>query len=57
VGDITYLKTHQGWSYLACVLDSSSKEIVSYALSQTPYANLANKALLDAVKRLQRNTR
>jgi transposase InsO family protein len=25
VGDITYLKTHQGWSYLACVLDLVSK--------------------------------
>lgn len=38
VGDITYLKTHQGWSYLACVLDLASKEIVGYALSQTPDA-------------------
>ena len=28
VGDITYLRTHRGWSYLACVLDLSTKEIV-----------------------------
>ena len=57
VGDITYLKTHQGWSYLACVLDLASKEIVGYALSQTPDAKLANEALLDAVNRQQPNTR
>ena len=42
VGDITYLKTHQGWSYLACVLDLASKEIVGYGLSQTPDAKLTN---------------
>ena len=36
-------------SYLACVLDLASKEIVGYALSQTPDAKLANEALLDAV--------
>lgn len=57
VGDITYLKTHQGWSYLACVLDLASREIVGYALSRTPDAKLANDALLDAVNRQQPNTR
>jgi putative transposase len=57
VGDITYLKTHQGWSYLACVLDLTSKKIVGYALSQTPDAKLTNEALLDAVNRQQLNTR
>ena len=34
VGEITYVKTHQGWSYLACVLDLGSKEIVGWAFSQ-----------------------
>lgn len=38
VGDITYISTHQGWSYLACVLDLSTKEIVGYAISQSPNA-------------------
>jgi len=28
VGDITYIRSHQGWSYLACVLDLGSKEVV-----------------------------
>jgi len=50
VGDITYIKTHQGWSYLACVLDLGSKEIVGYALSQTPNAQLAKEALTHAIK-------
>jgi hypothetical protein len=27
VGDITYIKTYQGWSYLASVLDLSSKQV------------------------------
>lgn len=52
------MKTHQGWSYLACVLDLSTKEkeIVGYALSQTPDAKLANEALLNAVSRQTLNT-
>jgi transposase len=36
VGDITYIRSHQGWSYLATVLDLATREIVGYALSQTP---------------------
>ena len=26
VGDITYIRTRQGWSYLACVLDLATKD-------------------------------
>jgi len=51
VGDITYISTHQGWSYLACVLDLSTKEIVGYAMSQSPNAQLAKDALMNAIKR------
>jgi transposase InsO family protein len=43
--------------FLACVLDLASKEIVGYALSQTPVAKLADEALLDAVHRQQLNRR
>lgn len=56
LGDITYLKTHQGWSYLACVLDLSTKEIIGYSLSQAPDAKLANEALHNAIKRQTLNT-
>jgi transposase InsO family protein len=53
VGDITYIKSHQGWSYLACVLDLATKEIVGYALSVKPNAALAIAALDHAIQRQQ----
>ena len=53
VGDITYIRTYQGWSYLACVMDLKTKEIVGYATSKTPNAALAQKALIGAIKRQQ----
>jgi putative transposase len=56
VGDITYIRHHQGWSYLATVLDLGSREIVGYALSQTPDAQLARQALIQAVKIQQPKT-
>ena len=56
VGDITYLKTHQGWSYLACVLDLSTKETIGYSMPQTPDAKLVNEALNKAIKRQTPNT-
>ena len=56
VGDITYIRNHNGWSYLATVLDLGSREIVGYALSQTPDAQLARQALMNAIKRQQPNT-
>lgn len=57
VGDITYIRTHQGWSYLAAVLDLSSKQIVGYALSKRPNAQLAKDALSDALRKQAPNTR
>ena len=53
VGDITYIKTHVGWSYLACVLDLASREIVGWALSESPDAALAKEALKNALKQQQ----
>lgn len=53
VGDITYLKTHQGWSYLACVLDLGTREIVGWALSKSPDAQLAKDALNQALRKHQ----
>jgi transposase InsO family protein len=34
IGDITYIKTYQGWSYLASVLDLASRQVVGWALSK-----------------------
>ncbi len=50
VGDITYIRHHGAWSYLATVLDLGSREIVGFALSQTPDAPLARQALFNAIK-------
>lgn len=56
VGDITYIRSHQGWSYLATVMDLANREIVGYALSKTPDAELAKKALTNAIAKHQPNT-
>jgi transposase InsO family protein len=56
VGDISCIRNHQQWSYLATVLDFGSPEIVGYALSQTPNARLALPALLNAIKMQQPST-
>jgi len=50
VGDITYIRSHEGWCYLACVLDLGSREIVGYATSRTPDTALAKAALDNAIK-------
>lgn len=34
VGDITYLRTHKGWTYLAAVMDLSNREIVGWSCGQ-----------------------
>ena len=51
VGDITYIRTYQEWTYLACVMDLKTKEIIGYAMSRSPNAALAKEALLNAIKR------
>nr|WP_201339814.1 DDE-type integrase/transposase/recombinase [Isorropodon fossajaponicum symbiont] len=56
VGDITYIKTYQGGSYLASVLDLGSRQVVGWALSKQPNAQLAKDALSNAVSRHQPNT-
>jgi len=56
VGDITYIRTYQGWSYLACVLDLASKEVVGFALSKSPNAQLAKDALNHAISKQHPDT-
>ena len=56
MGDITYIRTHQGWSYLACVLDLATKEIVGWAMSKRPNAELAKVALSHAIRRQKPDT-
>lgn len=44
-GDITFIKTAQGWSYLAVVLDLYARKVVGWALSVIADSRLTQKAL------------
>lgn len=50
-GDITYVRTEQGWLYLAVVLDLYSRMIVGYAMSRSIDAQLVRTALQMAIER------
>ena len=51
VTDITYIKTHEGWLYLATVMDLFSRRIVGWATQNTLHAEGVLQALLAAVWR------
>lgn len=51
VVDITYIRTHEGWLYLAAVLDLYSRQVVGWAMSSRIDSELALNALLMAVWR------
>ncbi|HBI6269188.1 TPA: DDE-type integrase/transposase/recombinase [Serratia marcescens] len=50
-GDITYLRTAQGWLYLAIVMDLCSRKIVSWAFSDKPDSTLTTRALRLAINK------
>ena len=54
--NITYIKTYQGWSYLASILDLASRQVVGWALSKQPNTKLAQDAMDNAINRYQPNT-
>jgi len=45
VGDITYIPTHEGWLYLAVVIDLYSRQIVGWSMAEHRRAKLVNDAL------------
>ena len=45
VGDITYIRTQQGWLYLAVVIDLFSRQIVGWSMDDTMKTSLVNDAL------------
>jgi len=49
-GDITYIRTNQGWLYLAIVLDLYSRRVVSWAFSNQPNSELSIRAVNLAVQ-------
>jgi putative transposase len=51
VTDITYIRTHEGWLYLAVVLDLFSRQVVGWSMQPRIDRELALNALLMAVWR------
>lgn len=51
VTDITYIKTHEGWLFLAVVMDLFSRQIVGWSMSHKINANLVLNALIMALWR------
>ena len=48
-GDITYIRTDEGWLYLASVLDLGSRRIVGYAMESHMRTELVSRALTMAI--------
>lgn len=48
VGDITYIKTWDGWAYLATVIDLHSRKVVGWALDDHMRTSLVTDALINA---------
>ena len=55
-GDITYLKTGEGWMYLAIVMDFCGRRIVGWHIAKRMTTDLVCKALTGAYK-LRRHPR
>ena len=51
VTDITYIRTHEGWLYLAVVLDLFSRQVIGWSMQSRIDSELAINALLMAVWR------
>ncbi|EMO4505335.1 IS3 family transposase, partial [Klebsiella oxytoca] len=49
-GDITFIRTREGWLYLAVVLDLYARKVVGWAFSSVPDSQLTKKALTMAWK-------
>ena len=47
-GDVTYLKTGEGWMYLAIVMDLFSRRIVGWQIDKRMTTDLVSKALIKA---------
>jgi transposase InsO family protein len=47
-GDVTYLKTGEGWMYLAVVMDLYSRRIVGWHIDKRMTTDLISKALMKA---------
>lgn len=57
VTDITYIRTYDGFMYLAVVLDLFSRQVVGWATRPTQHTDLVLQALLAAVLEAQTRSR
>ena len=48
-GDIRYLRTHEGWMYLAIVMDLYSRRIVGWHIDKRMTSDLIGRALMMAI--------
>lgn len=53
VGDITAIRTLEGWLYLAVVIDLFSRAVVGWSMAEDRRASLVNQALGMAIQRRQ----
>lgn len=51
VTDITYIRTYEGWLYLAVVIDLFSRQVIGWSMQSKMHTDLALNALLMAVWR------
>jgi len=51
VAGITYIRTHEGWTYLAAVMDLFNRSIVGWATSKCIDAKLTQQALRHAIQK------
>lgn len=51
VTDITYIRTHEGWLYLAIVLDLFSRQVVGWSMQSSLHTDVVLQALIMAVWR------
>lgn len=49
VGDITYLRTWEGWLYLATVIDAHSRRVIGWAIADHMHTDLVEQALQMAI--------
>ena len=49
VGDITYLRTWEGWLYLATVIDAHSRRVIGWAIDEHMRTDLVEQALQMAI--------
>lgn len=51
ITDITYIRTHEGWLYLAMVVDLFSRKVIGWSMQPRMIKDIALNALLMALRR------